>query len=54
MAVAIKKINWATPGDDLDVSVDDYRNMIKQAESEKGMSFSEYTKKVNVWLKNSL
>jgi ribosome-binding protein aMBF1 (putative translation factor) len=54
MAVATQKINWATPEGDFDISVEDYSNMIKQAESSRGMSFAEYSKKVNLWLTNNL
>jgi intergrase/recombinase len=47
-------IDWVNPESDVEVTLEDYRNMIRQAESGKDLSFSEYTQKVNQWLKNNL
>jgi len=49
-----KVIDWVSPASDVEVTLDDYKNMIRQAEAGKGMSLSEYTQKVNQWLKNNL
>jgi len=47
-------IDWAKPDYDVEVTLEDYRGMIHQAEAGKGMSFTEYTQKVNQWLKSNL
>jgi hypothetical protein len=47
-------IDWINPDPEVEVMLDDYQNMIQQAEAGKGMSLSEYTNKVNQWLKSNL
>jgi hypothetical protein len=54
MPVKDNLIDWSAPASDVEVTIEDYRNMILQAEREKGMTFTEYTKKVNQWLKSNL
>jgi len=48
-----KKIAWGLPSQE-ETSLEDFRNMIIEAESATGYTFDEYTKKVNQWLRNKL
>jgi hypothetical protein len=47
------KISWGLPSQK-ETSLEDFRNMIVEAEKEKGYTFDEYNNKVNQWLKNNL
>jgi hypothetical protein len=38
-------ISWGTPTNGDDVTLSDYRTMIRQAEQGNGISFEQYTKK---------
>ena len=52
-----KKINWLFPDKnpaDMVVIVDDFREMVREAEKEKGMSLSIYKEKMNLWWQNRL
>ena len=52
-----KKINWLFPDEnpaDMVITVDDFREMVREAEKEKGMSLSEYKEKMNLWWQNHL
>ena len=48
-----KKIPWGLPSKE-ETSLEDFRNMIKEAESATGYTFDEYTDKVNQWLHKKL
>ena len=47
-------ISWGTPADGDEVTLSDYRAMIRQAEQGKGISFEQYTKKTQEWLQKNL
>ena len=50
-----KKINWLFPDEnpaDMVITVDDFREMVQEAESQPGYSYQEHIKIVNEWLKN--
>ena len=52
-----KKINWLFPEEnpvDMVITVDDFREMVRNAEKGKGMSLSEYKEKMNLWWQNHL
>jgi len=49
-----KLINWGTPTNGDEVTLSDYRTMIKLAEQDKGISFEQYTKKTKEWLQKNL
>ena len=48
-----KKISWGLPSQE-GTSLEDFRNMITEAERTTGYTFDEYTNKVNQWLRNKL
>ena len=48
--VVDKIINWQTPSvDDSEISVDDYRTMIRNAENSGYMSYETHRRKFNEW-----
>ena len=52
-----KKINWLFPDEnpaDRVITTDDFREMVRDAEKEKGMSLSVYKEKMNLWWQNHL
>jgi len=50
-----EKINWLFPNENQsDVTVEDFRQMVREAEKGEGMSLSAYKEKMNVWWKNHL
>jgi len=52
-----KKINWLFPDEnpaDMVITTDDFREMARDAEKEKGMSLSAYKEKMNLWWQNHL
>ena len=52
-----KKINWLFPDEnpaDMIITVDDFHEMVHDAEKEKGMSLSAYREKMNLWWQNQL
>jgi len=52
-----KKINWLFPNEnpaDMVITVEDFREMVQEAEKGKGMSLSEYKEKMNLWWRNHL
>ena len=52
-----KKINWLFPDEnpaDMVITVEDFREMVREAEKGKGMSLSEYREKMNLWWQNHL
>jgi len=54
IATAKKEIDWLFPNENQVVTLDDFREMVHNAEKEKGMSLSEYKAKMNVWWQNHL
>jgi hypothetical protein len=48
-----KIISWGLPSQE-ETSLQDFRNMIAEAERGKGYTFDEYTNKVNQWLRDNL
>ena len=47
-----EKIDWLFPDEnqtDIDVSIEDFRQMVYEAEKEEGMSLSAYKEKMDVW-----
>ena len=48
-----KIISWGLPGQE-ETLLQDFRDMIAEAERGKGYTFDEYTNKVNQWLRNNL
>jgi len=48
-----KKISWGLPSQE-EISLEDFKNMITEAERAAGYTFDEYTNKVNQWLRNKL
>ena len=51
---AEKEIDWLSPNQNQEITLDDFRSMVRKAEMEKGMSLSEYKAKMNVWWQNHL
>ena len=52
-----EKINWLFLDEnpaDMVITVDDFREMVQEAEKEKGMSLSAYKEKMNLWWQNHL
>jgi len=52
-----EKINWLFPDEnpaDMVITVDDFREMVQEAEKGEGMSLSTYKEKMNVWWQNHL
>ena len=51
------KINWLFPDEnkaDMDITVEDFRQMVQEAEKGEGMSLPAYKEKMNVWWQNHL
>jgi len=48
-----KKTSWGLPSQE-ETSLEDFRNMITEAEHTTSYTFDEYTNKVNQWLQNKL
>ena len=52
-----KKINWLFPDEnpeDMVITVEDFREMVREAEKDKGMSLSTHKEKMNLWWQNHL
>ena len=50
-----KKINWLLPDEnpaDMVITIEDFREMVQEAESQSSYSYQEHRKIVNEWLKN--
>ncbi|MDR1591931.1 MAG: hypothetical protein LBS16_03480 [Prevotellaceae bacterium] len=50
-STATKKINWQFPEKGQEVTVEDFREMVREAERGKTMSWSEFKSKIDAWLK---
>ena len=52
-----KKINWLSSNEnseDIIITIGDFREMVHEAEKEKGIGLSAYKEKMNVWWRNHL
>ena len=52
-----KKINWLSSNEypeDTVITIEDFREMVRKAEKEKGIGLSAYKEKMNVWWQNHL
>ena len=52
-----EKISWLFPDEnqaDVDVTVEDFRQMVREAEKGDGMSLSAYKEKMDFWWQNHL
>ena len=52
-----EKINWLFPDEnqvDVDITIESFRQMVREAEKGKGMSLSAYKEKMNIWWQNHL
>jgi len=49
----LTKISWGLPSKE-ETSLEDFRNMITEAECSTGYTFDEYTIKVNQWMSKNL
>ena len=52
-----KKINWLFPDEnpaDMVITVEDFCEMVQEAEKDTGMSLSTYKDKMNLWWQNHL
>ena len=47
-------IHWGLPSSDTEITVEDYRAMIKSAERGKSITFEEYTQRTHAWLQKNL
>ena len=45
-----KKINWLFPDPDVEVTLEDYRNKIREDEKSGDMSINEFLSKLDLWL----
>ena len=49
-----KKINWLFPDPDVEVTLEDYRNKIREDERSGDMSASEFKRKLESWLAENI
>ena len=49
-----KKINWLFPDPDVEVTLEDYRDKIREDEKSGNMSVSEFKRKLEQWLAKSI
>jgi hypothetical protein len=53
MDTALKKeINWLFPDENQNVTIEDFREMVREAENQPTISYQEHRKLVNEWLQN--
>ena len=48
-----KKINWLFPDPDVEVTLEEYRNKIREDEKSGDMSVSEFKRRLETWLAES-
>jgi ABC-type thiamine transport system substrate-binding protein len=46
------EINWLFPDENQTVTLDDFREMVQEAENQPAYSYQEHRKIVNEWLQN--
>ncbi|GHS99956.1 hypothetical protein FACS189421_11350 [Bacteroidia bacterium] len=49
-----KEVNWLFPSENQKVTIADFREMVCEAERQKGMSLSEYKSKMDLWWQDHL
>lgn len=49
-----KKINWLFPDPDVEVTLEDYRNKIREDEKSGDMSINEFLRKLDLWLAENI
>ena len=49
-----KRINWLFPNPDVEVTLDDYRNKIREDERSGDMSVSEFKRRLESWLAENI
>jgi len=49
-----KKINWLFPDPDVEVTLEDYRDKIREDEKSGDMSVSEFKRRLEQWLVKSI
>ncbi|MDR0812106.1 MAG: hypothetical protein LBN23_07565 [Paludibacter sp.] len=49
---ATKKINWLFPDENQTVTIDDFREMVREADMMPAYSYEEHRQIVNEWLQN--
>ena len=56
MAVATlkKTIDWALPNNGMEITLEDYRNEMREAEFSGDMSFLQFQNSMNEWLTKNL
>jgi len=47
-----KEINWLFPDEEQVVTIDDFYEMVQEAENQPGYSYQEHRTLVNEWLQN--
>ena len=49
-----KKINWLFPDPDVEVTLEDYRNKIREDERSGDMSITEFKRRLDIWLAENI
>ena len=49
-----KKINWLFPDPDVEVTLEDYRNKIREDEGSGDMSITEFKRRLDIWLAENI
>ena len=49
-----KKINWLFPDPDVEVTLEDYRDKIREDERSVDMSYSEFKRRLEAWMAESI
>ena len=49
-----KKINWLFPDPDVEVTLEDYRNKIREDERSGDMSITEFKRRLDLWLEENI
>lgn len=53
--VETSTINWVLPDENQkDITIEDFRGMVRDAEKEEGISLTAYKEKMNAWWENHL
>lgn len=49
-----KKINWLFPDPDVEVTLEDYRNKIREDEKSGDMTINEFKRRLDLWLAENI
>ncbi len=49
-----KKINWLFPDPDVEVTLEDYRDKIREDERSGDMSYSEFKRRLEAWMAENI